>query len=203
MRNSGSWGNLLPRQSSTIRGERLPRTAWPFLVHVWCALVVRPTMYVVRCPADARNVHRVDRVAWGERVTLTLWASLDPAAAEDGKVRRVGLGPKQRGEHMPACLWSRPIAVAGIKFVYALVRRKLSVIACLPAYPARLLPLAPAPAHVTARSSRPPAQHHLRLPGPAPARPPTRSSTRCCDTSSCTARPRTPPHTTHPHPHLS
>lgn len=65
-------------------------------------------MYIVRHPADARNVHRVDRVAWGERVTLTLWASLDPAAAEDGKVRRAGLGPGQRDEHVPACLGSGP-----------------------------------------------------------------------------------------------
>ncbi|KAG2452580.1 hypothetical protein HYH02_002817 [Chlamydomonas schloesseri] len=41
---------------------------------------------LVAYTADARNVHCVERVGWGERVTLTLWFSLEPAAAEDGKV---------------------------------------------------------------------------------------------------------------------
>lgn len=37
-------------------------------------------------------MHCVERVAWGERVALTLWFSLEPAAAEDGKVgEAVGL----------------------------------------------------------------------------------------------------------------
>ncbi|PNH09916.1 Prolyl 3-hydroxylase 1 [Tetrabaena socialis] len=41
---------------------------------------------MVAYTADARNVHCVERVMRGERCTLTLWFSLDPAAAEDGKV---------------------------------------------------------------------------------------------------------------------
>ncbi|KXZ49933.1 hypothetical protein GPECTOR_19g384 [Gonium pectorale] len=42
---------------------------------------------MVAYTADARNVHCVEEVAWGERVTLTMWLSLEPSAAEDGRVR--------------------------------------------------------------------------------------------------------------------
>ncbi|KAG2494536.1 hypothetical protein HYH03_007303 [Edaphochlamys debaryana] len=60
---------------------------------------------LVAYTADARNVHCVDRVAWGERVTLTMWLSLDPAAAEDTKVL------EQLCRVVPG--WARPPAPHG------------------------------------------------------------------------------------------
>ncbi|KAG2446021.1 hypothetical protein HXX76_000623 [Chlamydomonas incerta] len=46
---------------------------------------------MVAYTADARNVHCVEPVAWGERVALTLWFTLEPAAAEEEDAKVAGV----------------------------------------------------------------------------------------------------------------
>lgn len=44
--------------------------------------------------ADERNVHQVEEVPAGERLTMTMWFTLDEAYQEDSKVRTTVIHPK-------------------------------------------------------------------------------------------------------------
>jgi hypothetical protein len=72
-------GRGLPRSACAVPAATR-RAGWGTRCHL--------VMHAPPLPpaADARNVHRVEPVAWGQRITLAMWFTLDEAFQEDVKV---------------------------------------------------------------------------------------------------------------------